>query len=117
MVDGKSFTWTGKSGTQYVYRVFAMTTDFKNTPGNYIFCKIVDHQWQPVYIGQGILGQRIHTPHEYATGIMVRKATHVHAHANPDEEARLKEVNDLLENHPEACKPVGCNEKQTLNPK
>lgn len=32
---------------------------FSNEDGNYIFAKLVNNKWQPIYIGQGVLGERI----------------------------------------------------------
>ena len=53
-------TWYGTSQQQYRYFIYPLPASFKDDqPGNYIFAKVVNGEWWPVYIGQGDLGVRI----------------------------------------------------------
>ena len=83
-------------------------------PGNYIYAKVVNNVWVPVYIGQGDLSVRCTTNHHQTECINSKAATHVHVHSHktPDEAARLAEERDLLAGHPEAYSPKGCNVKE-----
>ena len=103
--------WTGKSGTKYGY--WSKQLPFSCNPGqdgNYIFAKIVNNVWVPIYIGQGDLHDRVNDPTHYkcATG---KGATHVHVHTNTKEQDRLNEESDLLAGHSNAYAPTGCNQK------
>ena len=103
--------WTGKSGTKYGY--WSKPLPFScnaGQDGNYIFTKIVNNSWVPIYIGQGDLNDRVNDPTHYkcATG---KGATHVHVHTNAKEQDRLNEESDLLALHTNAYAPTGCNQK------
>jgi hypothetical protein len=112
MTTADKCTWTGASKKDYIYLVFQLPADFREKQeGNYIFAKLTDEQWQPIYIGQGDLGKRITKNHHKAACIGQKGATHIHVHLNSDETERLIEEADLLNNHPEAYEPDGCNEK------
>ena len=104
--------WSGASGREYGY--WSKDLPYSCKPGqngNYIFTKIVNNEWIPIYIGQGDINDRVNDPTHYecATG---KGATHVHVHTNATEEARLDEELDLLNGHPDAYAPTGCNEKE-----
>ncbi len=112
MADTQTCNWIGTSGTKYLYHVHQLPVSFnKNQDGNYIYTKIVNNKWTPIYIGQGDLGDRIGPNHHQATCISNKGATHVHVHRNPKEQDRLNEESDLLANYTNAYKPNGCNEK------
>ncbi len=104
--------WPGASGKKYGYWVKSLPYSCNpNQDGNYIFAKVVDKTWVPVYIGQGDIDTRVnddvHNPCAVGKG-----ATHVHVHTNAVEADRLAEEQDLLAAHPEAYKPKGCNDKK-----
>ena len=101
--------WIGASGKKYSYWVYPLPASIKSgQDGNYIFTKVVNNTWVPIYIGQGDIGDRLDNHHQ-ATCIKSKGATHLHAHKNADERARLAEEDDLLAAHPEAYAPAGCN--------
>lgn len=107
----KTASWIGASGKEYVYLIYPIETDFDpDQDGNYIFTKMEDDEWVPVYIGEGDLQDRINDP-EHRPCALDRGATHLHVHLNPLEDDRTSEERDLLANHPEAYDPPGCNRK------
>lgn len=83
--------------------------------GNYIFAKIVDGNWRPIYIGEGDLGKRISQNHHKAECITSKGATHVHMHLNPVEKDRLKEEQDLLANYTQAMNQLDAMKKLVGN--
>lgn len=103
--------WNGASGTEYGYwsRKLPYSCDAGQN-GNYIFTKIVNDEWVPIYIGQGDINDRVNDETHYNCAIG-KDATHVHVHTNSTEEDRIAEEQDLLKGHPSAYKPIGCNEK------
>ena len=111
-MENETCSWIGKSGNSYVYEVFNLHVSLNvGQMGNYIYTKIVNGRWRPIYIGQGDLGERIASSHHKAKCISQKGATHVHAHLNPRENDRVYEEKDLLANHLIAYEPIGCNEK------
>ncbi len=112
MATNETCDWTGASGKRYTYHVYSLPTSFNvNQNGNYIFAKIVNNRWVPIYIGQGDLGNRISDNHHQAKCIVNKGATHVHVHLNTTESARTAEESDLLASYTNAYAPNGCNEK------
>lgn len=108
----KTCTWIGKSGKKYKYFVYKLPYSFKEKQdGNYIYAKLVEKKWRPIYIGQGDLHDRVSDSHHRALCIKTRKTTHVHAHLNPKEQNRISEETDLLQKHTQAYEPTGCNKK------
>jgi len=104
--------WSGASGKSYGY--WSKNLPYSCNPGqngNYIFTKIVNNVWLPIYIGQGDINDRINDPIHYSCAVS-KGATHVHAHTNPTEADRLEEEQDLLAGHPDSYAPIGCNEKE-----
>lgn len=102
--------WVGASGTRYVYMVYQLPKNFlDNQYGNYIYGKIVDDIWIPVYIGHGNLGQVVGKNHHHMRCIRGKGTTHVHVRYNEHENDCLREVVDLLDHYPQAYAPVGCN--------
>lgn len=96
--------WTGKSGKEYEYHIRPIGTKFKKEPGNYVFAKVQNRQWTPVYIGQtSDLSERFDFHHK-ADCINRQGATHVHAHlSNKNESVRISEENDLITNYSPPC--------------
>uniref|UniRef100_A0A6H1ZT14 GIY-YIG domain-containing protein n=1 Tax=viral metagenome TaxID=1070528 RepID=A0A6H1ZT14_9ZZZZ len=103
--------WSGASGQKYGYlsQKLPYSCDVGQN-GNYIFAKIVNNAWVPIYIGQGDIDDRVNDPTHYkcSTG---KGATHVHVHLTSNEADRITEEQDLLKGHPSAYAPTGCNEK------
>ena len=103
--------WTGASQKRYGYWSYPLLfTCNAGQNGNYIFTKVVNNVWVPIYIGQGDLNERINDP-THSECAAAKGATHVHVHTNSSEQDRLVEEADILANHPNAYAPTGCNEK------
>jgi hypothetical protein len=106
--------WNGASGTGYRYAVYPRHPQGipAKTLGNYIYTKVVNNVWVPIYVGQGDLSERVTKNHHRITCIDSKGATHVHMHLNPKEADRLAEERDLLAGHSDAYTPKGCNVKE-----
>lgn len=107
-----SVEWKGVSGKIYTYWVFSLPANLNpGQDGNYICAKVVNRYWQPIYIGQGDLGDRTNIDSHHQSRCLKSKwTTHVHAHKNGREANRLAEEKDLLAANPQAYQPTGCNE-------
>ncbi len=115
MAERETVYWTGKSGTRYKYWIYRIPYSFDpDQDGNYIYCKIgARQQWVPIYIGEGDLKERADLEkHHQRTCIKRERATHFHAHTKTHGKAREDEEADLLNSHPEAYAPKGCNVKK-----
>lgn len=112
MADRETVEWTGASGKNYKYWIYELPAILASgVEGNYIYTRVENRQWQPLYIGQGDLGDRTDIEnHHQSTCLKRKRATHVHAHTNPNKADRLAEEDDLLKNYPQAYQPTGCNE-------
>lgn len=103
-------TWTGTSGTDYIYHVHPRGTSVTvGQDGNYVYAKIVDGKWTPIYFGEGDLSNRAGKNHHRSSCIDSKGATHVHMHLNSDEKKRKAEETDLLARYKNALVPHGCN--------
>ena len=113
MIERARHQWQGASGATYGYYIYDIQQTFEDKQdGNYIYAKADrNHRWQPIYIGQGDLGQRVGSGHHKAASIRSKGATHVHVHLQANEPARLSEERDLLARFAQAYAPEGCNEK------
>ena len=101
--------WNGASGAQYTYYIFAAPPNFSaSQDGNYIYSKLVENYWQPIYIGEGDLRDRTENHHR-AECLAKKGATHVHAHLNASQQDRRREESDLLAGYIQAYVPAGCN--------
>ena len=108
----KQSVWVGASGSRYVYEVSLLPKKFTEYQHvNYIYCKLTDGEWVPVYIGHGILEEIGSNHHHQIRCIREKGATHIHIHFNENENDRLREEVDLLDNLPQAYAPAGCNMK------
>ena len=107
MSEAQTIDWPGQSGKTYRYWIYPIGTSFKEVGGNYIFAKEArPGSWIPVYVGQSKnLNQRLEN-HEKEACAKRNGATHIHAHKNDSEAARLAEEKDLIAK----WKPV-CNEQ------
>lgn len=96
--------WIGNSGAGYTYFIYEIGHPMADTPGNYIYAKVVSGKWHPVYIGQGNLRNRSDTDtHHKGRCIKRNSATHFHAHRNADERDRKAEEQDLLAHYSTPC--------------
>jgi hypothetical protein len=113
MADQGTVAWNGASGQQYTYWIYALPAGINTgQDGNYIYTKVVNNTWVPIYIGQGDLGDRTNIDqHHQSRCLRSQGATHVHAHKNARETDRIAEERDLLAGHPNAYQPTGCNDK------
>ena len=98
-------TWYGSSGTGYSYTVYPLDQTWADVPGNYIFAKVVDGKWFPIYIGEtGSLSDRLGPHHEKWTCGLREGMTHIHAHGSSESVAvRRAEESDLLANRNPPC--------------
>lgn len=56
----ESVNWKGASGRQYAFFIYGLPYSFKTGQnGNYIYTKVVNNVWVPIYIGQGNLVDRV----------------------------------------------------------
>ncbi len=96
--------WTGKSGQTYQYWIYPIDTTFTAGPGNYIFAKETQPgTFRAIYIGETAdLSERFNSHHKMPC-IVRNGATHIHAHANADQKARLVEEQDLILNYQPVC--------------
>ncbi len=112
MDTGNTCNWIGKSGKSYLYYVWSLPQTFNNDQnGNYIFAKLVNNLWIPIYIGQGDIGQRVSNYHHKYACILNKGATHVHVHLNSIQMYRESEETDLLGYYTNTFEPIGCNER------
>ena len=106
-------TWRGTSGLPYQYWALPIDSRFKAVDGNYVYTKLnLLGGWDAVYIGQGELATRADIRyHPKGSYILEKGATHVHVRENPGLLERMTEWADVLDSHPEALEPIGCNGK------
>lgn len=104
MSEEATIAWTGKSGKKYNYWIHPIGTEFKDSPGNYIFAKETHPgHWTPVYIGQtNSLKTRL-SNHEKESCAKRHGATHIHAHTSGSEQSRLEEEEDLITHWKPPC--------------
>lgn len=91
--------WRGASCRTYTYWIYSLSAKLSSgQDGNYIYTKIVNQYWQPIYIGQGDLGDRtdVNTHHQ-SICLKSKGVTHVHAHVNSREADRLAEGRIFLQ--------------------
>ncbi|MEO6835576.1 MAG: hypothetical protein ABI231_06680 [Candidatus Tumulicola sp.] len=76
---------------------------WNDVPGNYIFAKLVNGSWSPVYIGESDSLKNRHTSHDKEACTKRNGATHIHAHSSSwQKRARLDEETDIRKNFPNA---------------
>lgn len=98
MASEGTHNWSGKSGQEYVYRIYKLPPRLKTLPGNYIFAKQTSvGGWVAVYVGETDNLRERFDQHDALPCIRQHEATHLHAHATEgDETARRSEVDDLV---------------------
>ena len=108
----EAIDWQGSSGKLYTYYIYPLAPlPALVGSGNYIYAYCSGDGWVPAYIGQGDLSDRIGPNHHRWNCVIRKGATHVHAHQNAPQQARLDEEADLLDGWPNSYVPTGCNEK------
>ena len=96
--------WTGKSGKEYIYEIYPISTNWNDVAANYIFAKSTGPTtWEPVYIGEThSLKERLPNHNELPC-IGRHGGSHVHVHQNANKHVRLAEEADLLANNISPC--------------
>jgi len=113
MANEPTVEWRGASGKSYMYWIYPRHPSIRaGSIGNYIYAKVVNNFWQPVYVGEGDLSVRCSQSHHQLECINSKGATHVHMHMNVSDEARYAEEADILANNANAYDPIGCNIKK-----
>lgn len=96
--------WTGASGKEYQYWIYPLNTKLDQKPGNY--CVARESQpgrFIPLYFGETAdLSERFDNHHK-APCFARNGATHVHAHLNASQDARLTEEADLIKRWNPTC--------------
>ena len=108
MTTKTTVTWHGKSKTAYHYSVYALDTNWNDTPGNYIFAKRnAQGAWVPLYMGETESLKNRLTPltsHEKWACARQNGATHIHAHTSSNSAtARRAEESDLIASYRPIC--------------
>lgn len=91
-------SWTGQSGKGYRYEVYALDTEFRPLPGNYIYARQSEvGTWEPIYVGQTRdMHQRLEGQERLASALE-HGATHIHMHYDTvGQAARCTEERDLI---------------------
>jgi hypothetical protein len=101
MQKDREVSWTGRSGTKYLYTALPLQRPVPPEPGNYIFCKLSGRdQWQAIFSGEtedlsDSLNRHLKTHRKYAC-IMRSGASYVHIRLNQGgEAARQSEEKDI----------------------
>ena len=97
--------WEGASGRTYTYHIYSLDTPFSPVAGNYAFAKETSPGWwRPLYFGQtDDLKDRITSTHHKWACAKRNGMTHIHAHQNPNQSARLDEEQDLIAKWAPVC--------------
>ena len=104
MAEAQTIMWPGKSGKEYQYWIYPIITEFKDSPGNYIFAKeTTPGHWSPLYIGQTKSLKTRLSDHEKEACAKRNGATHIHANASGGEVGRLAEEKDLITHWKPPC--------------
>jgi excinuclease UvrABC nuclease subunit len=94
--------WEGASGKKYAFYLHEIGTDYKDEPGNYIFARLSNNTWVPIYIGEtDSLKDRLYTNltshHKYDCAVNMNGATHFFTRiTSGGEQARLDIETDLV---------------------
>ena len=104
--------WVGLSGSIYEHFIFELDAELPDRLGTYVYAKQVEgNKWAPVYFGHGSLAQRCSADRDLMVCIRAKGATHVHLRLNAMELDRVAELQDMLQNYPNAFAPHGCHER------
>lgn len=104
-------TWTGKSGTTYMFYIYDRPPQVPSRTGNFIYARKNSEQlWVPCYIGHGDLALCSDEDERVVACIDSHGATHVHMRLGPTEAERLAIHADLLAAYRNTFPPEGCND-------
>ncbi|MGD2124438.1 MAG: hypothetical protein PVG99_00070 [Desulfobacteraceae bacterium] len=97
--------WTGESGRQYGYWIYAIEAQFRKIAGNFIFAKRTETgEWVPIYIGHTRDFDEGMGDQEKEACAKGHGATHAHVHfSSPDEHVRKAEMADLVARWKPVC--------------
>ena len=100
--------WTGASRKIYSFDVYTMDTKFNEVECVYLYTKIVNNIYQPIYVGQTSqlatrLDQHANGDEDSEKCIQHSGATHLHVHMLKPESSRRSVENDLLKNYNWSC--------------
>ena len=99
----QTLNFTGKSGRQYVFRTYPISTSFLPVAAVYIFTKKTGYLHTPVYVGQTVNVRERFSNHHAAACIRARGATHVSI-MRVDSLARREAIErDLIEGYQPPC--------------
>ncbi len=103
-------TWTGASGSTYLFYIYERPPDVPSRPGNYIYARLTsENLWAPVYIGHGDLAVCGENDAALIACIDGKGATHLHLRLCPMEPERVAVLTDLLGAYKNTFPPDGCN--------
>jgi len=97
--------WQGASGMSYEYWIYPINRiSFKAEAGNYCVAKEVEPgRFRPLYFGETAdLSERFDNHHKWSC-FTRNGATHIHAHTNSSQKARLDEEKDLIHKWNPSC--------------
>ncbi len=101
--------WPGRSGAEYTYFIEELPWRPRaGQEGNYIFAKVEQGTWVPIYVGHGDLQARYDAALLEGC-IKMKGATHYHVHLNSSVASRVAEERDVIEGNPACQWPKGCN--------
>jgi|SRR5579871_226223 len=110
-------TWTGVSGTTYIFYVYPRPPEVPSRPGNYIYARQnAEKLWVPTFIGQGDLAVCCEDDQALMDCIDGHAATHLHMRLCSTEWERLAVHADLLGAYKNAFPPDGCNSPEDAPP-
>lgn len=102
--------WKGRFPNKYKYYIYPLPCTFgPEQLGNYIFARVENKAWVPIFIGCGDLHVAANFSSE-ANCARTKGATHFLAHVNGNSHKREQEMEELLKRYTECYKPNGCND-------
>ena len=105
-------SWPVSHADYFTFQVCELNVRVPETVrGNYIFAKLNGDRWDAVYIGEGIISERI-AAHLNEGDVIKKGATHIHLIQIEDGVRRKNLETSLLQFSPEAYAPKGCNIKK-----
>jgi hypothetical protein len=103
-------TWTGASGTTYLFYVYERPPAVPSRGGNFIYAHMLtDKVWVPAYMGHGDLAICCENDAERLACIDGKGATHIHMRLAPMDAEQSAVTADLLDRYRNAHAPEGCN--------
>ncbi len=94
--------WSGSKDELYKYYVYKIPAclEKEGSRGNYFFCKKINDDYSPLFIGEGEIGYLTSLEyHPMGDDVKRMGATHVHVHINSSDVLRRREYIDLLKKY------------------